>query len=225
MESDLKKAIVLGATGLVGGKLVQLLVQDDRYKNITILTRSAPEISHPKLKVVLGNLMQMESFEKELRGDELYCCIGTTKAKTPNKAKYKAIDYGIPVGAANYCKKNGIPTFIAISALGADPRSAIFYSKIKGEMERDIIALGIAKTHMVQPALIGGDRSEKRAGEHFFKELLGALDPVMIGPFKKFRMILPETIAKAMVYLANTPYDQTRVASADLEILGNNGTA
>ncbi len=225
MEKNQKRAIILGATGLVGGKLLRFLLEDDRYKMITVLSRRKLDISHPKLNVVVGDLLQLKAFGKEVQGDEVFCCIGTTKAKTPEKERYKAIDYGIPVNMAKHCKENDITTFITISAMGADPKSPIFYNRIKGEMEQDVIAIGLPKTHIVQPGLIGGKREEKRPGEYFFKKVLGGLDFLMIGPLQQYWIILPETIARAMLWLANHPYDPIRVSSTILKTIGTNGTS
>ncbi len=224
MEKNQKSAIILGATGLVGGKLLHFLLEDDRYKRITVLSRRKLEMTHSKLNVVIGDLLQLKVFGKEFQGDEVFCCIGTTKAKTPEEERYRAIDYGIPVNAAKHCKENDITTFITISAMGADPRSPIFYNRTKGEMEQDVIAIGLPKIHILQPGLIGGKRDEKRPGELFFKKVLGALDFLMIGPLQHYKIILPETIARAMIWLANHPYDPIIVSSSTLKTMGKNGT-
>ena len=225
MDKNRKNAIIIGATGLVGGKLMHLLLEDDRYKSITVLSRRELEITHPKLRTAIGDLLQLKDFTSEFYGDEVFCCIGTTAAKTPDRNRYREIDHGIPLNAARHCKQNGIGTFIVVSAKGANANSSLFYNRMKGEMERDVIAVGLQKTHIVQPALIGGKRNEKRPGEYFFKKLLSALDFLMIGPLAAYKLILPETIARAMIWLANHSYDDIRVSSATLKTLGENGTS
>ena len=225
MERKQKEAIVLGATGLVGGIVLDLLLKDDRYKKVTVFSRRALETTHPKLNTIIGNLLQLDTFASGFHGDEVFCCIGTTKAKTPNKDTYRKIDFGIPSTAAKLCKQNGIGTFIVVSAMGADSGSPIFYNRIKGEMEEAVLAVGLEKTHSVQPALIGGTRDEKRPGEYFFKKLMNTLDFLMIGPFRQYKIILPETIAKAMIWLANNPYDKKRVPSETLKELVAHGTS
>ena len=225
MNKNGKTAIVLGATGLVGGMLLDLLLEDERYSKVIVLSRRELEVSHSKLETQIGDLFKLENFSDNFYGDEVFCCVGSTQAKTPDLEIYKKVDYGIPVAAAQLCKQKGIKTLVIVSALGADPKSSLFYNRIKGEMEEAILALNIVKTHIVQPALIGGKRAEKRLGESFFKFLLGTLDKVMIGPLKKYKIIMPETIAQAMVWLANHSYDKKQIRSETLKELVRYGTS
>src|SRR5699024_3350038 len=98
-------------------------------------------------------------------GDVVFCCIGTTKAKTPNRDTYRKIDLGIPVDAAELAKTNGIETFLVISALVANSKSSVFYNRVKGEMEEMVLSKGIPNTYILKPSLIIGNRNEKRFGE------------------------------------------------------------
>ncbi len=213
----MKTAILLGATGLTGGKLLQLLLSDNRYGAVKLFSRSSVNIEHPKIQEHLGDLMDMESFKDSFTGDEVFCCIGTTTSKTPDKKKYKNIDYGIPVKAATISKQNGINTILIISSLGADPKSNIFYNRTKGEMEEAVLNIGIPKTHILQPSLIGGERNEKRWGEWLFKKIMVMINFILVGPMKKYRSIQPITIAECMVWLANNEHEQTKVESDEIE--------
>jgi uncharacterized protein YbjT (DUF2867 family) len=224
MDKTGKTAIVLGATGLVGGILLDLLLKDERYAKVVVFSRKELDVSHAKLNVHIGDLFQLEAFGDLFQGDEVFCCVGSTQAKTPDLKVYRKVDYGIPVAAAKLCKQNEIRTLVIVSALGADAKSSLFYNKMKGEMEDAVIGLNIEKTHIVQPALIGGKRNEKRPGESFFKFLLGAVDGIMVGPLKKYRMIMPEIIAAAMLWLANNPYESKRIPSETLKELVKHGT-
>jgi uncharacterized protein YbjT (DUF2867 family) len=219
-----KTAIVLGATGLVGGMLLDLLLMDDRYAKVMVFSRRKLNRTHSKLETHIGDLFQMAKFSDHFHGDEVFCCVGSTQAKTPDLEIYKKVDYGIPLAVAQLCKQKRISTLIVISALGADPKSSLFYNRTKGEMEEAVLAENIKKTHFVQPALIGGKRTEKRPGESFFKFLLGALDFAMVGPLKKYKIITPETIAKAMLWLANNAYDKKRIRSETLKELVRHAT-
>lgn len=212
-----KTAIILGATGLTGGLLLQKLLEDDRYSKIKLFSRSSSSITHPKIEEHLIDLFELSNYVKDFTADEVFCCIGTTTAKTPDKERYRNIDYGIPVSAAELCKTNNVPTLIIISALGADSNSRIFYNRTKGEMENAVLALNIPKTHILQPSLIGGQRDEKRPGEYFFKQLMKVFNPILIGSLKKYRIIHPETIVSAMVWLANHNFDQQRIVSDQIE--------
>lgn len=133
---------------------------------------------------------------------------------------YKKIDYGIPVSAAKLCKVNEIHTFIVISALGANSKIGVFYNRIKGEMEDAILKIDIAKTHILQPSLIGGGREEKRVGEWWVKQFFKVLNPLLFGSLKKFRSIDPTVIAKCMLWLANHSYEQNKISSDEIYKIG-----
>lgn len=205
-----KTAIILGATGLTGGALLNLLLNDQGYEKVKVFGRSSTEIEHPKLEEHLIDMFALENSKDAFTADVVFCCIGTTKAKTPNKETYKKIDYGIPVSAAKLAKANDIKTFVVISALGADASSSVFYNKIKGEMERDVMAQGIKNTYIMQPSLIGGDRTEKRSGERLAQFFMGTFS--FLVP-KKYKIIEPKTIAKAMSVVVLAGFSEIRIES------------
>lgn len=223
MKKRNKTAIILGATGLVGGILLDLLLVDDRYQKIILFSRSSAKKNHPKIKEHLCDLLELEKQKGLFKADEVFCCIGSTNAKTPNKDMYKHIDFGIPVTAAKLCQQNDIPTFIVVSALGADANSSIFYNRIKGQMENKVLEFNITKTHLLQPSMIGGDREEKRPREYLFKKLMQGLDFLFVGSLKKYRVIHPKSIAGAMLWLANHQYKEKRIVSEELKKLSKRG--
>jgi len=225
MKTRGKTAIILGATGLVGGVLLHRLLHDERYQKIILFSRNSVGIRDPKLKEVLCDVLALEAQSDKFKADEVFCCIGTTNAKTPDKVLYKKIDYGIPVAVAKLCDLNQINTLIVVSALGANAKSAVFYNRTKGEMEEKVLRFKIPKTHIVQPSMIGGDRSEKRPGEFFFKKLMSTFDFLLQGPLKKYRVIHPDTIAKAMIWSANNPYEKQRITSDILKELAAHETS
>ncbi|GAA4275215.1 nucleoside-diphosphate sugar epimerase [Aquimarina gracilis] len=213
----MKTAIILGATGLTGGILLKQLIDDDRYDKIKLFSRKTIGISHPKIEEYIINMLELRDHAQEFIADEVFCCIGTTNAKTPDKELYHNIDYGIPVSAARLSKTNRIQTLIVISALGADSESRIFYNRTKGEMENAILEFDIPKTHILQPSLIGGKRDEKRPGEYFFKVVMKVFNPLLFGPLKKYRIIHPETIVSCMIWLANNEFDKKRIVSDEIK--------
>jgi uncharacterized protein YbjT (DUF2867 family) len=217
MDGSKKSAIILGATGLTGGILLNELLEDNRYDTVKIFSRSASQIHHSKLEEHLGDLLTLSSFKRKFIADEVYCCIGTTKSKTPNKEMYRSIDFGIPVAAAKLCSENNIATFLVISALGADANSAVFYNKIKGQMEEAVLKQGITHTYILQPSIIGGQRDERRLGELIAKKLFLVFNSLLQGPLKKYRSIQASTIAKAMIWLANNSYVKNRITSDEIE--------
>ncbi|MUU77070.1 NAD(P)H-binding protein [Winogradskyella endarachnes] len=218
-----KTAILLGASGLTGGLLLDQLINDKRYESIKLFSRSKLKGLPSKVTQFIGDLLELEQFKSDFTGDQVFCCIGTTKAKTPNKDQYKKIDYGIPVSAAKLAKANGIETFIVISALGADAKSTVFYNKTKGEMERDVLKQDIKKTVILQPSLIGGRREERRTLEMIGKVLFKVIQPLFFGKLKKFKITDPKQMAKAMIIIANsTNHRDVIITSNDIKRITKN---
>ncbi|SRX72697.1 NAD(P)H-binding protein [Aequorivita antarctica] len=214
-----KTAIILGATGLTGGILLEKLLKDPSFEKIKLFSRSSAENNSSKVEEHLINMFQLEDHSEAFKADVIFCCIGTTKANTPDKETYKKIDNGIPVTAAKLAKQNGIKTFIVISAMGADADSSIFYNKTKGEMQRDVLQQNIENTYVLQPSLIVGDRNENRFGEKVatvFMKTFGFLIP------KKYKMIKAETIAEAMLVLAKEGFSKQQITSDEIKKIAQN---
>ena len=217
----MKTAIILGATGLTGGTLLQKLLDDDRYSKIKLFSRSSTGVKNGKIEEHLIDLFELKKSRNEFKADEVYCCIGTTQAKTPDEDNYYKIDHGIPVSAAKFARENGIQKFLVISALGADPDSKFFYNRTKGEMERDVLKEGPSQTYIFRPSLITGNRKENRPFEAFGKQVMKVADHLLVGSLKKYQSIHPDAIAKAMIYVANNPYSATKIESKEIaEIAG-----
>jgi len=199
-----KTAILLGATGLTGGSLLNLLLKDERYEKVILFSRRSVKIQHQKIEEHIIDLFQLENYAEKFRADEVFCCIGSTQKKTPNNEAYKKVDVGIPSDAAKLAKEKDIKTFLVISALGADMDSRFFYNQIKGKMEANVLEQHIEHTYILRPSLISGQRKEKRPFEFLWKQVMKVANFMLLGPLKKYRSISPPTIAKAMMVLANT---------------------
>lgn len=213
----MKTAIIIGATGLTGSILLKKLLDDPRYKKVKLFSRSSVNFTHQKLEEYLIDMLALKNAVEDFTADEVFCCIGTTNAKTPNKELYRKIDFGIPVTVAQLCKRNNIKSLIIISALGANSKSSIFYNRIKGEMEDQVLQLKIQKTHILQPSLIGGKRGEKRAGEYFFKQIMKVINPLLFGSLKKYRSIDPKNIVITMIWLANNIFHKKKILSDEIK--------
>ncbi len=193
-----KTAIILGATGLTGSHLLELLLNSNNYEKVKIFTRRATGKTHPKLEEIICDVLKLEEQADQFTADEVFVCIGTTKAKTPDKHLYYAIDYGIPVSSAKLAEQNKIPTFSVISAIGASIKSAVFYSRTKGEMEQAILKRNIPNILIYRPSIIYGNRKDKRFAEKIGAFLFKGLQFLMIGKLKKYRAINGEELAKAL---------------------------
>lgn len=199
-----KTAIILGATGLTGSLVMDILLNDERYDCVKLFSRKSAGKTHPKLTEFIVSVLDLESEKSDFTADEVYCCIGTTKKKTPDQDLYTKIDFGIPVKAAKLCVENGIQTMAVVSAIGADPKSKIFYNRTKGNMEQAVLNSGIEHSYILRPSLISGDRKEKRFGEKIGAIVFKILSPLFIGGLKKYRAVKAESIANRMVQLANS---------------------
>jgi uncharacterized protein YbjT (DUF2867 family) len=217
-----KTAIILGATGLTGNLLLELLLIDNRYSKVKLFSRTSCDIKHDKIEEYLVDVLDLSSQKNLFIADEVFCCIGTTKAKTPNEEQYLQIDFGIPVLAAQLCKQNNINTFVVISALGADKKSKIFYNRTKGRMEEAVFMEKIPNTYILQPSLIGGDRNENRFGESVAKVIMKLINPFMFGSLSKYKSIHPITIAKCMLLLANSSHSSGKIPSNEIKKLVEN---
>ncbi|MXN92705.1 NAD(P)H-binding protein [Flavobacterium sp. Sd200] len=216
-----KTAILLGATGATGSELLQLLLADSRYSTVKLFSRNSMNIAHSKIEEHIINLFELDNYAADFTANEVFCCIGTTKAKTPNEETYRKIDFGIPATAAKLAKANGIDTFVVVSAIGADKNSSIFYNRTKGEMEEAVLAQNIPNTYILQPSLIVADRKDKRIAEKLAIGFMKLLNPLLWGGAAKYKSIHAKTIAKAMVWLANNKYDKGIIASDEIRRLGS----
>lgn len=216
-----KIAIILGATGLIGNLLLESLIKDNQYKEIKIFTRKSTGNISPKVSEFVGDLLNLESFENDFKADVVFCCIGTTTSKTPDKTLYKKIDFGIPFAAAKLAKKNAIPTFLVISAMGADSQSSVFYNRTKGEMEEAVLAQSIENTYILRPSLIEGDRNEKRTGEVIGSFVLKLMKPFMFGVLKQYQLIHADTIVKTLIHLVNSKGKVQIYSSDKIQKLGD----
>jgi len=217
-----KSAIIIGASGLTGGLVLNQLLEDERYSKVIIIGRKTIDNLHPKIEEYIGDLLNLEQFSNVFEADEVYCCIGTTKKKTPNKKMYRNIDFGIPSRAAQLTKDKGIPTFCVVSAIGADASSLFFYNKTKGEMEQAVLKEKIEHTYILRPSIIGGKRNENRTGESLTISAFNLLKPILIGGLKKYRLIKAETIAKAMIMLANQKSEKNIFESDEIQKIAKN---
>ena len=211
-----KIAIILGATGYTGGILLEKLIADASYEKIKLFSRSAVTNTSSKIEEYLIDVLKLEDYKSIFTADEVFCCIGTTASKTKNKEVYKSIDYGIPVTAAKLAKENKISTFVVMSSMGAAVSSTVFYSRTKGEMERDVVKKNIKNTVILRPSLIGGRRPEFRVGEKMGIGVMSIIGPILIGGLKKYRIIHPEKIATCMKILANRHQDRKILSSDEI---------
>ncbi|MFB8377023.1 oxidoreductase [Paenibacillus taichungensis] len=222
MENHERQALVIGATGLVGGLLVRSLLQNPAYGRIRTLVRRPLELEHPKLDQHVVDWEQLEEQKDLFRDvDDLYCCLGTTIKKAGSQENFRHVDLHYPVKAAILAKEHGASQMLVISSIGADAGSRVFYSRTKGEMEEALSAIGFRSLHIFRPSLILGDRKEKRLGEQLAAHAMTFLDRWMKGRVDKYRAIQASTIARAMMNIALVQTKGNHVYSNDvIHVLG-----
>lgn len=196
-----KIALVVGATGLIGKQLVELLLNSDRYHKVRVLVRKSLDNQHPKLVEVLYNFAQPDA--TQVVGDDVFCCLGTTIKQAGSKEAFYAVDHEYPLQIARFSRQNGAQQYLIVTAMGASPDSAIFYNCVKGEIERDLRAVGFTALHIFRPSLLLGDRGERRLGEKIGETVMRFFDPIMVGTLKKYRAIDSGKVARGMLACAS----------------------
>lgn len=191
----LKKAIIIGATGLVGGQLLQELLKDNQFSEVLVLGRRSVNIQHAKLTEHLIDFDQPNAYGHLVQGDVLFSCLGTTLKKAGSKERQWKIDYDYQYEMAQAAQKNQVATYVLVSSSGANSKSKVFYSRMKGELEEAIQKLQFSRLLIFQPSLLLGDREEVRKGEKI-GEFIGVFLTRYI--MKKYKPIQGLEVAIAM---------------------------
>jgi len=217
-----KTAIVFGATGLIGSLLLQHLCESPVYSQVITFSRKSIHFNHPKLKEVFNYFTDLSSIKKSLHGDDLFCCIGTTIKKAGSQENFRKIDFEMPVQLAKMAEENKIKGFFVVSSIGADSRSSNFYLRTKGEMEKEVLDCNIPKIAVVRPSMLLGKRNEFRFGEEVGKIIMKSFSFLIQGKYRKYRAIKAETVAKALILIANDDSCDQDIYESDelIEIAG-----
>jgi uncharacterized protein YbjT (DUF2867 family) len=192
------KAIIAGASGLIGSKLLYLLLDEPGYDEVLALVRTELPVKHKKLVQLIIDFDTLDEYSSSINDHAIFCCLGSTRKKTPDLAVYRKIDHDYPLKLAQLAKQNGVDQYHLVSALGDNSKSSNFYTKMKGETEEAIKHVGLKYLHIYEPSVLTGDRQEYRSGERFLISVMTLLNPLLIGGLKKYRSIPAETVAKAM---------------------------
>jgi uncharacterized protein YbjT (DUF2867 family) len=198
-----KTALIFGSSGLTGGVLLQKLLDSGVYNVVKAFVRKPLDMDHPALEQVLTDFDHLEKVSDQMKGDDIFLCLGTTMAKAGSKAAFYKVDYTYTVNAATIARKNGIKQVILISSMGADAKSMVYYSKVKGKVENALAKLDFVSLAVIRPSLLLGDRKENRFGEKMATSFSHAFSGIFIGPFKKYKPIASSTVADAMLKIAS----------------------
>lgn len=198
----MKKAIIAGSTGLIGHLLLEELLSNTQYEQVLSLSRRPLEKSHPKLRQLIVDFDHLEKWQSEINGDVCFCCMGTTRKKTPSKDLYRKIEIDYPLNLACLALKGGATQLQYISALGAGNNAKGFYLQGKSMAENKLRELPYETLHFLRPSLIQGSRQEPHRTEILLGKCFNIINPMLIGYARKYRSIKAEVLAHAMLKLS-----------------------
>lgn len=198
----MRRAVIFGASGLVGKELLRLLLAEETYTEVISFGRSKLAIQHPRLDTRAVDFLLLDECRDSLQDADVFCCLGTTMKKAGSRDAFRQVDYDYPLEIARMCKEAGARQFLIITALGSDSRSTFFYNRVKGELEEALLKLQLPSSHVFRPSLLLGNRQEYRRGEKLGAWLSRFLSPLWIGPLRPYRPIAASDVAKAMLWVA-----------------------
>lgn len=186
----MRRALILGATGLVGSELLAQISADKTITQIVTITRRP--IADSRFESHVLPLEEMHTYPALFETDEIFCALGTTIKTAGSQEEFRRIDHDLPLAAAKLGRQHGAGQFLLVSSLGADSKSRIFYNRVKGELEDDLLALDYPSVTMARPSLLLGARPEPRSGEEMGKKF-GWLTPA------RYKPIEASAVARALV--------------------------
>lgn len=197
-----KTAILFGATGLVGKYCLDFLLTSSAYQKVLVFGRKSLQLSDQKLEEHIIDFENLSDYAHLIKGDDLFCCIGTTMKKAGSQEAFRRVDYTYAHQIAELGIKNKVNQFLLVSALGADKDSIIFYNRVKGELEEDVKLMPYWAIYIFQPSLLLGERNENRWGEALAQRLGRGFDRLTGGFFTKIRPVEADIVAKSMLIAA-----------------------
>jgi uncharacterized protein YbjT (DUF2867 family) len=218
VTSKQRSVVLVGATGLVGGECLRLLLADPLFTHVVVLARRPlPRVSFgpapggfldsPKLDVHIVDFDRLDAHRDVLRADQIICALGTTIKQAGSRERFRLVDHDYPLALARLGREQGARHYLLVSALGADAKSRVFYNRVKGELEDALGALSLRSLSIVRPSLLLGERAEFRLGEQIFKRL-GFLAPA------KYRPVHARDVAAALVRLAKEDAPGRRIVES-----------
>jgi uncharacterized protein YbjT (DUF2867 family) len=198
----MKTAVMIGSTGLIGSRLLELLLDSDDYEKVITFVKRDTGIQHPKLTQHIVNFDKPETYKDLISGDDFFCTIGTTINKAGSKEAFRKVDFEYPSQFASFAAKNKVKQFLIVSSLGADLNSGNFYLKTKGEIEAFLRDSSFDSVSVLQPSLLLGNRTEFRLGEKVGTFFMKAFSFLFIGKLKKYKPIESNAVATALLKVA-----------------------
>jgi uncharacterized protein YbjT (DUF2867 family) len=206
------RAWLAGGSGLVGGFLLRELLADGAFAAITSVGRRVLPLADPRLSQAVVDFADARSLEALSPADVAFCCLGTTIRKAGSQEAFRAVDFSAVLAFARAARARGARAFVHVSSMGADPRSRVFYSRVKGEIEEAVAGVGFESLTALRPSILDGARQERRSFEQVGLVLMRAVAPVL----GKYRPTPVEQVASAMIAAAKEARPGNRVLENDL---------
>lgn len=198
-----RTALLAGATGLVGSHVLEILLADETWSRVVTVGRRPTSLRHGKLEQRVLDLAAIEAQGDLPRADDVFCCLGTTIKQAGSQGAFRRVDHDFVVGLARAGLRIGATQFLLISAIGADPQSRVFYSRVKGDAEAAVRRLPYRAVQIFRPGLLLGNRSEFRWGERIAMLAVPLLHPFLLGGLRRYHSIHAGDVARAMVRIAH----------------------
>ena len=215
MTAPRRTALLVGATGLVGGHCLRQLLADDAWSQVVVLARRRLAASHPKLVARLVDFDRLGQLSGFPRVTDVFCALGTTIAKAGSQPEFYKVDFTYVVETARLAAVSGARQFLLVSAVGADRSSSIFYSRVKGETEEAVRKLPLPGIQIFRPSILAGERSESRPFERVGLAAFSAVSFAMVGPLRRYRPVAAEDVARAMLEVARREIPGVNVYDSD----------
>lgn len=204
-------ALVLGSTGLIGSFLVEILLDNTQYSTVYAVSRSPLQLQHPGFINIVADADSIAHHLENIAVDHLYCCLGSTKSKTPDLSAYYKIDHDYPLSVTQQLKNKVLSAVCLVSSMGANVLSNNFYLKMKGEVERDIESLSIERTFIFRPSLLLGKRKENRLLEKVSSVVMNIINYFLIGKLKDYKSIKAADVARSMMHVCLSDMTGTHI--------------
>lgn len=188
----MRTVLLLGATGLIGRETLPLLLADPSIERVIVMVRRPTNVVHAKLEERPFDLQQMP------HADTIVCALGTTMKQAGSQEAFRLVDQHYPIEAARIGLTRGATHYLLVSSMGASPRSRTFYTRVKGEVEQELLAIGYPTTTIVRPSFLTGAREEFRLGERLALPVMRLMPP-------RYKPIAAQTVARAIVRLVREP--------------------
>ncbi|HRE08287.1 MAG TPA: NAD(P)H-binding protein [Opitutaceae bacterium] len=211
----MKSLLLVGVTGLVGQSVLAQALTDPRVAEVVALTRrplNTPAPSRVRLRNPVVDFDALPDTAEVWAADSVICTLGTTRKQAGSEAAFRKVDFDYPLSIARRARQAGAQAYALNSSLGADPRSRVFYSRTKGELEEALRTCGYPSLTFVRPGLLGGQRSEFRLGERIASLVLRLARPIVP---RRYRVVPAERVAQALLEAALNPVSGVNILESE----------